>query len=256
MFGLEFDAIRSLITDIGGLLLLVALWLVGGWWLGRLARSWVQQTLARRSLDWNGTILMGRLVSIVIRTFAVLLILNTLGVSGTGLLAVVSAFTVAIGLSLQDVLKNFFAGTYLLLERPFRVGDHIVVRDVVGEVQGIDIRTTLIKNRDNELVLVPNATIFTEILRNDTYFGVRRIQLTISSNTRSVNEIADLMGAALAPIDGVKHPIPAPRILSKTGDMLTMNSSLVVDNSDAVQNAAAQAIIDALPGDSIEVAAP
>lgn len=256
MLGLDFDALRTVVTDVGLVLFLVAFWLISGWWLGRLARSWVQKALTRRSLDWNGTILLGRLVSMVIRIFALLLVLNTLGVSGTGLLAVVSAFTVAIGLSLQGVLKNFFAGIYLLLERPFRAGDRIVVRDVVGEVQGIDIRTTLIKNRDNELVLVPNATIFTEILRNDTYFGVRRIQLTIASDTRTVSEVAELMGAALAPIDGVKHPIPAPRILSKTGTTLTMNSSLVVDNTDTVQNAAAQAIIDALPGDSIEVAAP
>ncbi len=256
MLGLEFDAFRNWITDVGLVVLQAAFWLVGGWWLSRVARSSVQQTLTRHALDWNGTILLARLVSMVIRVFAVLLALNTLGVPGTGLLAVVSAFTVAIGLSLQDVLKNFFAGIYLLLERPFRTGDRIVVRDVVGEVQGIDIRTTLIKNRDNELVLVPNATIFTEILRNDTYFGVRRIQLTISSDTRSVTEIAELMGAALTPVDGVKHPISPPRILSKKGDTLTMNSSLVVDNTDAVQNAAAQAIIDALPGDSVEVAAP
>jgi small conductance mechanosensitive channel len=256
MLGLELDTLRSISTDFALMLFLVAFWLIGGWWLGRLARSWVQQTLTRRSMDWNGTFLLGRLVSMVIRIFSVLLVLNTLGVSGTGLLAVVSAFTVAIGLSLQDVLKNFFAGIYLLLERPFKAGDRIVVRDVVGEVQGIDIRTTLIKNRDNELVLVPNATIFTEILRNDTYFGVRRMQLTIKSDTRSVGEIAELIGTALAPIDGIKHPIAAPRILSKTGDTLTMLSSLVVDNTDAVQNAAAQAIIDSLPGDTIEVASP
>src|SRR5690606_11371705 len=126
-----------------------------------------KRALSQRRLDWNGSVLLSRLVSISIKVAAILVVLNILGVSGTGLLAVVSAFTVAIGLSLQDVMKNFFAGIYLLLERPCRAGDRIVVKDVLGEVKGIDIRTTLIKNRDNELVLIPNATIFTEILRNE-----------------------------------------------------------------------------------------
>ncbi|MDQ4044921.1 MAG: mechanosensitive ion channel family protein, partial [Chloroflexota bacterium] len=142
---------------------------------------------------------------------------------------------------------------YLLLERPFRSGDRIVVQDVAGEVQGIDIRTTLIKNRDNELVLVPNATIFTEILRNDSFYGVRRIELTIKSDKRTVHEIEERLHGALESVEGIRRPLPAPRIVSKAGDTLTMTTSLVVDNTDEAENAVSQAVIDALPGDTIEV---
>ncbi|HEV2127800.1 MAG TPA: mechanosensitive ion channel family protein, partial [Thermomicrobiales bacterium] len=218
---IDYDAIREILLDAGGTAFWVAFWLAAGWWLGRLTRDWVRLALSRRSMGWNGTVLLSRLASVAVRIVAVLLALNSLGVSGTGLLAVVSAFTVAIGLSLQDVLKNFFAGIYLLLERPFRAGDRIVVRDVSGEVQGIDIRTTLIKNRDNELVLVPNATIFTEILRNDSFYGVRRMELTIKSDSRSVHEIEERMHAALESVEGVKRPLPAPRILAKEDSTLT-----------------------------------
>lgn len=250
---IDYDAIRDVLLDACRTAFWVALWLAGGWWLGRVARDWVQRALSRRSMGWNGTVLLSRLASVAIRIVAVLLALNALGVSGTGLLAVVSAFTVAIGLALQDVLKNFFAGIYLLLERPFGAGDRIVVKDVSGEVQGIDIRTTLIKNRDNELVLVPNATIFTEILRNDSFYGVRRMELTIKSDTRSVDEIEERMHAALESVESVKRPLPAPRIVGKTDGTLSMTTSLVVDNLDEAQNAVSQAVIDALPGDSIEV---
>jgi small-conductance mechanosensitive channel len=248
------DAIPDPLIDIATLLFWCAFWLIGGFYLARYARVWVGRTLSTRSVGWSGTILVSRLVSIAIRVLSVLPVLNLLGVSGTGLLAVVSAFTVAIGLSLQDVMKNFFAGIYLLLERPFKVGDRIVVRDVFGQVQAIDIRTTHIKNVDNELVLVPNATIFTEILRNDTYFGVRRVELTITTDSRSASDVRDRLTDALVSTDVVKQPIPEPRIISRDATHLKLTSSLMIDNTDAAQNEVAQAVIDALPGDTIEVA--
>ncbi len=249
-----YDAIPDPVIDVATVLFWCALWLVGGFYLARFARDWVQRALSTRSMGWSGTVLVSRLVSIAIRILSVLPVLNLLGVSGTGLLAVISAFTVAIGLSLQDVLKNFFAGIYLLLERPFKVGDRIVVRDVFGQVQGIDIRTTHIKNVDNELVLVPNATIFTEILRNDTYFGVRRVELTIRTESRTVSDVRDRVTEALGSTKVVKQPIPEPRIISRDATHLTLKSSLVIDNTDTAQNEVAQAVMDALPGDTIEVA--
>lgn len=253
MIDIDFDRLRELAIDLGTTFALVAAWLIGGWWLSRLAASWVRRALSQRSMDWGGTVLVSRLTSITIKMVAILIVLNILGVSGTGLLAVVSAFTVAIGLSLQDVMKNFFAGIYLLLERPFRAGDRIVIKDVVGEVEGIDIRTTLIKNLDNELVLVPNATVFTEILRNDTYFGARRLEFTIHSETRTLAEIEAKLQEALNEVEGVKHPIPAPHIVSSNPTTITVRSSLVIDNSDTAHNAVTQAVINALPGDTIEV---
>ncbi|HYH13150.1 MAG TPA: mechanosensitive ion channel family protein [Thermomicrobiales bacterium] len=250
---ITYDSLGDLAVGIGGTILLIAAWLIGGWWLSRLAATWVRRTLSRRSMDWNGSVLVSRLVSISIKAVAVLVVLNILGVSGTGLLAVVSAFTVAIGLSLQDVMKNFFAGIYLLLERPFRAGDRIVVKDVVGEVEGIDIRTTLIKNLNNELVLVPNATIFTEILRNETYFGVRRLDFTIHSENRTLAEIEGALREVLAAIDPVKQPIPAPHIVSSDPSKIVVKSTIVIDNSDEAHNRVTQAVIDALSGDTIEV---
>jgi small conductance mechanosensitive channel len=66
---------------------------------------------------------------------------------------------------MQDVLKNVFAGVYLLIERPFRPGDTIKVRDFIGRVETVDLRTTTLRN-DSELVYVPNAILFSEVLIN------------------------------------------------------------------------------------------
>jgi small-conductance mechanosensitive channel len=253
MFDSVIDWLRDAAGTAAGTLLLAAAWVAGGFWIAGLASGWVKAALSQRSMSWNGTVLVGRLVSIGIRVIAVMIALNVLGVSGTGLIAVASAFTVAVGLSLQDVLKNFFAGVYLLLERPFKAGDRIVIKDVTGEVQGIDIRTTLVRNINNELVLIPNATVFTEILRNDTYFGVRRVDLSITSPERRLQELETALHAALDEISGIRRPLPEPRIVSRTEDGLTVRMSVVVDNSDLAQNRIVEAVIEALPGDTIQV---
>jgi small-conductance mechanosensitive channel len=245
--------LRDAASGAAGTLLLATAWVVGGFWLATLARGWVTTLLSQKAMGWNGTVLLSRLVSIGIRIVAIMIALSVLGVSGTGLIAVASAFTVAVGLSLQDVMKNFFAGVYLLLERPFKAGDRIVIKDVAGEVQGIDIRTTLVRNINNELVLIPNATVFTEILRNDTYYGVRRVDLTITSPERRLDQIESALHAALDELSGIRRPLPAPRIISRTGDGLTVKLSAILDNSDVAQNQAVEAIIDALPGDIVEV---
>jgi small-conductance mechanosensitive channel len=247
------DWIRDAATTLAGTLVIAAAWVAGGFWIAGIARNLVSDALAKRSMGWNGAVLVSRLTSILIRIVAIMIALSVLGVSGTGLIAVASAFTVAIGLSLQDVLKNFFAGIYLLLERPFKVGDRIVVRDVSGEVQGIDIRTTLIRNVNNELVLIPNATVFTEILRNDTYYGVRRFDLTITSQGRRFREIEERVHGALESVEGVRRPLPEPRIVSSDNEGLKVRMSLMADNSDIIQNRIAEAVIDALPDDAIEV---
>lgn len=253
MFGISYDSIKDVAIDAGTPIVLAALWLAVGFWGAKIASSWVRRTMAKRSMGWNGTVIVGRLVSVAIRILSILIALSMFGVSGTGLLAVASAFTVAIGLSLQDVLKNVFAGIYLLMERPFKAGDRIVIRDVAGEVQGIDIRTTLVKNLDDELVLVPNAVVFTDILRNDSHFGVRRLEFTITSQRRSLEDIERAIHESLGYVDGVKHPMPAPRVTSSSPDQVVVVTSLIVDNDDRTENAVTDQVIRALDGDTIEV---
>src|SRR5687767_4760252 len=101
--------IRACITSIA---ILAVAWLIGGWLRRRLQRS-----LSVRSFGRNGAVLIGRLSSIAVFTIAIAAILGVLGVNSTGLLAFLGAFTVALGLSLQDVFKNFFSGVFLLMER-------------------------------------------------------------------------------------------------------------------------------------------
>jgi small conductance mechanosensitive channel len=135
----------------------------------RLALNWTGAAMRRARVDPGTQILVKRALLISWLIVTLLVILGILGVNPAGLVAVAGAVGLAFSLAIQDILKNFFSGVYLLLERPFRVGDTIRVKDQEGIVENIGVRTTLLRTADNVQVLVPNATVFSEVVTNHTY---------------------------------------------------------------------------------------
>lgn len=135
----------------------------------RLIRSWSLHAMDRGRVDAGTRILVRRTLTIIILVIGGGVILGSLGVSPATLVTVVGAVGLAFSLALQDILKNFFSGIYLLLERPFRVGDCIKVKEQQGIVEHIGVRTTMLRTAENVYVLVPNAIVFAEVVSNHTH---------------------------------------------------------------------------------------
>ena len=135
----------------------------------RLTLNSVGRGMRRARIDLGTQILVKRALVIVWLIVTALIVLGMLGVNPTGLVAILGTVGLAFGLALQDILKNFFSGVYLLLERPFRVGDTIKVKDQTGVVENVGVRTTQLRTADNIQVLVPNATVFSEVVANHTF---------------------------------------------------------------------------------------
>jgi small-conductance mechanosensitive channel len=135
----------------------------------RLALNWIGHAMRVSRVDAGTQILIKRFLIVGWLIVTLLFVLGILGVNPAGLVAVAGAVTLAFSLALQDILKNFFSGIYLLLERPFRVGDTIRVKEQTGVVENIGVRTTQLRTVDNVQVLVPNATVFGEVVSNHTY---------------------------------------------------------------------------------------
>lgn len=122
--------------------------------------------------------------------------------------------SLALGFALKDVLSNFVAGVLLLAQRPFRIGDQIVVGDVEGSVERIRLRATSIRTYDGRLVLVPNAELFGSRVTNNTESPRRRAAVPFF-----VGYDADLRHAAAVALDAVRatagvldEPPPAVRV--------------------------------------------
>lgn len=135
----------------------------------RLALNWSGSAMRRRRVESGTQILIKRGLAITFVAVTVLLVLGILGVSAAGLVTIFGAVGLAFSLAMQDILKNFFSGVYLLLERPFRVGDTIKVKDQLGVVENIGVRTTQLRNAENVQILVPNAVVFAEVVSNHSH---------------------------------------------------------------------------------------
>jgi small conductance mechanosensitive channel len=188
--------------------------------LGRLLRKTTHRMVSRTSRNANVPTLLGNLVYVAMITLAALLILSVYTGTGlTTLLAALSVLSLALSLSLQDVLKNFVAGVYLLLEQPFSIGDRIHVRDIEGKVENIQIRTTSIRTDESVEVFVPNSLVFSEIVTNRTAYRQRLITLllTIPTATLSFEELCTKVKTTLVGLDAADvSNDPEARILVDT----------------------------------------
>src|ERR1700716_1729449 len=161
----------------------------------RLALNWSGRAMRRARVDTGTQILVKRAVSAAFFTVTLLVVLGILGFNSTGLLTLAGAVGLAFSLAIQDILKNFFSGIYLLLERPFRVGDTIRVKDQQGVVENIGVRTTELRSPDNVQILVPNAVVFAEVVTNHTHAGVPAVTTSETDGQRATTS-ADTAAAA------------------------------------------------------------
>ncbi len=139
-----------------------ALILVIGWVVATLARALVTRLLDRIHPDVQ--LFLGRLTYIIIWIGAILWILRVFEVEIATLTAIVGSLGLALSLSSQDLFKNFIAGLYLLMERPFYVGDIIKVGDYTGRVEFIDLRTTKLVTSDGRQVILPNTLLMSQVV--------------------------------------------------------------------------------------------
>ena len=111
--------------------------------------------------------------------------LGQFGVQTTSIIAVLGAAGLAIGLALQGTLSNVASGIMLLLLRPFSVGDWIETNSISGTVREIGLFATQIDTFDNIYISVPNSSIWSEIIINNSRHSVRRMDLDIGIDYNS-----------------------------------------------------------------------
>jgi small-conductance mechanosensitive channel len=163
---LTVDGWVVLAYEFGPPLVRAILLALGTYIAARLARK--SFDYASRRADTHARVLFGRIINIAIIGIGVATILDTVGVPLTTFVTVLGVAGLGISLAMQDVLKSFVAGTFLLFERPFRIGDEISVKDQRGIVENVGIRTTRLRNADNVQIIIPNAVVFAEVVANRT----------------------------------------------------------------------------------------
>lgn len=117
------------------------------------------------------------ILNAILMLFVIVASLDQLGVDTTSLVAILGAAGLAIGLSLQDSLKNFAAGVMLLVFKPFRSGDFVEAAGTSGVVKKIGIFTSTMNTPDNKLIIVPNGKIYGDNIVNYSAMDTRRADM-------------------------------------------------------------------------------
>ncbi|MGQ0629342.1 MAG: mechanosensitive ion channel family protein [Phycisphaerales bacterium] len=150
-----------------------------GWMLAGWARRMVRRGLERAHVDSTLGKFFGNLTKWGILVFVVVTCLGTVGVNTTGFAAVIAASGLAIGLALQGNLGNLASGVLLLIFRPFKIGDAVVVAGQTGVVDGIDLFTTNLDTGDMRRIIIPNGAIFGGVIENQSHHARRQVTATV-----------------------------------------------------------------------------
>jgi len=173
-----------------------------------LLDSFLPTTKLDPGMRTSVTSLLGAAGVVVVVAFA----LSALGFGLDRIAWVASALSVGIGFGLQAIVQNFVSGLILLIERPVKVGDWVVLGDAEGDIRRINVRATEIQMGDRSTVIVPNSELITKSVRNVTLANAEgrvrlRLPLPLESDATRVREI--MREALAANPDVLKTPTPS-----------------------------------------------
>ncbi|RLC41602.1 MAG: mechanosensitive ion channel family protein [Candidatus Coatesbacteria bacterium] len=120
-----------------------------------------------------------KFVLYIVVSVAVIIILQTLEIEISSILATAGLLSIAVGFAAQTTLSNLISGLMIFSERPFEIGDVIKVEDKLGVVQSIDILSTKVKTFNNLFVRIPNSSLIEKMVTNYTKYPVRRLDILV-----------------------------------------------------------------------------
>jgi small conductance mechanosensitive channel len=149
--------------------------------VGMLAAKWVGRAvdgrLSRVEMEPPVRMLLVRVVKILMFILTLMIVLEQIGVPIAPLIAGVGVAGLGIGFALQGVLSNVMAGLSIIFTKPYRVGEHISLLGVHGDVMTIDIFSTVLMHPDRSRVVIPNRKVVGEILHN--FGSIRQLDLSV-----------------------------------------------------------------------------
>jgi small conductance mechanosensitive channel len=189
----------------------IVFWFVGRWLIGRVV-ALMRAGMNRSNVDPTLTKYLGSIVAIALNIALVLGILGYFGIETTSFAALIAGAGIAIGAAWSGMLGNFAAGAFMLVLRPFKVGDFVTIGGVTGTVSELGLFGTTIITPDNVMTVVGNGKIFSDTIQNFSVLPVRRVERTaqLAGGVDPLDAI-ERFRAAVAKIPNVAAD-PAPEV--------------------------------------------
>ncbi|HLP05593.1 MAG TPA: mechanosensitive ion channel family protein [Paludibacter sp.] len=197
------------------------------WFAVRLVNALIEEYLLPIANDPNNKRIDSNILPIIRRSLlgaiwsiGAVMALNNMGVNVETLIASLGIGGLAFALAAQDTIKNIFGGITIFTDRPFRIGDRIIVNNYDGIVEDIGIRSIRLRTLERKLVIIPNYKIVDSFIENVSAEPMRRvlskIGLTYSTTPAQMNEALQIMKNMPAKVKGIDKEINA--FFSEFGD--------------------------------------
>jgi small conductance mechanosensitive channel len=210
------ESVVTTLTNVGFKVIgAIILYLIGRWLITRVI-TLVQRALERQKVDPTLLRYVGTVIAVLANIALVIAILGYFGVETTSFAALLAGAGLAIGTAWGGLLSNFAAGAFLVILRPYKVGDAVVAGEVAGTVTAIGLFVTTLDTADGVQTHVGNNKILSGTIQNFSANRVRRVDVTAQLHY-SVN-VADAITRLRAKITAI------PNVSSETPPVIEILS--------------------------------
>src|SRR6058998_672111 len=178
--------------------LLIGLLIAVFWLSSRTKRFLRDRFLVRSGLDRALQHAIAQVVGYAVLVIGIVIVLDNAGIHLGALTVFAGAVGVGVGFGLQNIASNFISGLVILAERPITIGDRVEVAGIVGRVQQIRARSTVILTSDNIAMIVPNSKFIDSPVRN-WHYGDERVRFRLPVGVAygsNVNKVREALIAA------------------------------------------------------------
>jgi small conductance mechanosensitive channel len=227
----------------------IALWVVGRM-VARAVVSQVEKACQRRKVDPTLILYLTRALAVTLNIVIGIAILGVFGIETTSFAGILAAMGVAIGMAWSGLLSNLAAGIFMIVLRPFKVGDAVTVAGITGSVRAIGLFATELNTPDNVHTTIGNARVFGDTIQNYSANAYRRVDLTAQLSGAANHQAAiNKLRIGLSQIEHVlKDPSPVVEIVDANlaGPVLAVRPFTHNDHYWSVYFATNQLIREAL----------
>ncbi|GGE10624.1 mechanosensitive ion channel protein MscS [Polymorphobacter glacialis] len=175
----------------------------------------MSRVLTARNFDPTLQRYLANIVGVVLNIVLVVAILGYFGMETTSFAALLAGVGLAVGAAWSGLLGNFAAGAFLIIFRPYKVGDYVIAGGIEGTVTEIGLFNTVITSPDNVQTIVGNGKVSNDVIKNFSAHEYRRVDRTaqLAFGVDPIDAIARLKTALAAIPNVVSQPAPDVEIL-------------------------------------------
>ena len=208
-----WESLQGEILHFGKIILLAAVILIIAYFINKLIHKAFNKAAEKYSMDVSLVSIINRVLTLLVMSFALLIILELLGINTASVLTVLGAAGLAVGLALKDTLSNIAAGIFLLTQHPYKTGDFVECAGMSGSILEIGLFTTKLRTPQGQDIFVPNNSIIAAPITNYSSNKIRRADITVGI------DYADNLEAGIKLLQAMmdRHPLilkdPAPVVV-------------------------------------------